>query len=58
MSDPAGGTQARGQETQPPEAGAPEEPATALSPLADQIAGNVRLFLDGVRTAGRRGRRR
>ncbi len=48
MSDPAGGTQAKGQETQPPEAGAPEEPATALSPLADQIAGNVRLFLDGV----------
>ena len=48
MSDPAGGTLARGQETQPPEAGAPEEPATALSPLADQIAGNVRLFLDGV----------
>lgn len=48
MSDPAGGTKAGGQETPPPEAGAPEEPATALSPLADQIAGNVQLFLDGV----------
>lgn len=50
MSEPAGGP-AGGSAPQSPEparARPQEESATELSPLADQIAGNVRLFLDGV----------
>jgi len=47
MSESAGGP--RGDSAlQWPGSRQPEEPATELTPLADQIAGNVRLFLDGI----------
>ena len=50
MSESAGNSP---QSPGSPRARQPEEPATELSPLADQIAGNVRLFLDGIeRLAG------
>ena len=50
MSESAGGRAGSRapQSPAPPRDRQPEEPATELSPLADQIAGNVRLFLDGV----------
>jgi hypothetical protein len=50
MSESAGGPRGDSALQSPgsPRPRQPEEPATELTPLADQIAGNVRLFLDGI----------